>query len=186
MCVRSTTPDAVIVDIKMPPTHTNKGIVAAQQIHRDHPEIGVLVLSNYLESRNAMQLLAEVPERVGYVLKERVSDVAVLTDALQRIVDGGCVIDPTIVARLMRRPGRTPLDGLDRPGARRPPVDGRGTTNQAIGKALFLSAKTVETHVRLIFQKLGLEPSAEDHRRVLAVLALMRSNQGAISGEGLP
>jgi DNA-binding NarL/FixJ family response regulator len=184
--VRSTTPDAVIVDIKMPPTHTDEGIVAAQQIRRDHPAIGVLVLSNYLESRYAMQLLAEVPEGVGYLLKERVSDVAVLTDALQRIVDGGCVVDPTIVARLMRRAGRTPIDELTDRERDVLQLMAEGRTNQAIGKALFLSAKTVEAHVRMVFQKLGLEPSAADHRRVLAVLALLRSNRGATSGEGLP
>jgi DNA-binding NarL/FixJ family response regulator len=184
--VRSTTPNAVIVDIKMPPTHTDEGIVAAQEIRRDHPEVGVLVLSNYLESRYAMQLLAEVPERVGYLLKERVSDVAVLTEALQRIADGECVVDPTIVARLMRRPGPMPLGQLTDRERDVLGLMAEGRTNQAIGKALFLSAKTVETHVRLIFQKLGLEPSAEDHRRVLAVLALLRSNHGALSGEGLP
>jgi DNA-binding NarL/FixJ family response regulator len=184
--VRSNTPDAVIVDIKMPPTHTDEGIVAAQQIHRDHPKIGVLVLSNYLESRYAMQVLAEVPERVGYLLKERVSDVAVLTDALQRIVDGGCVVDPTIVARLMRRASRTPLDELTDRERDVLQSMAEGRTNQAIGKALFVSAKTVEAHVRVVFQKLGLEPSAEDHRRVLAVLALLRSTQGADAGEGLP
>jgi DNA-binding NarL/FixJ family response regulator len=133
-----------------------------------------------------MQLLADVPERVGYLLKERVSDVVVLTDALQRIVDGECVIDPTIVARLMRRSGRAPLDELTDRERDVLQLMAEGRTNQAIGTALFLSAKTVETYVRSIFQKLYLEPSAADHRRVLAVLALLRSNQGANSNEGLP
>jgi DNA-binding NarL/FixJ family response regulator len=184
--VHRTAPDAVIVDIRMPPTHSDEGIVAAQQIRRDHPDVGVLVLSNYLESRYALQLLAEVPRGVGYLLKERVSDVAVLTDALQRTVDGECVVDPTIVARLMRRADRTPLDELTDRERDVLQLMAEGRTNQAIGKALFLSAKTVETHVRLVFQKLGLEPSPDDHRRVLAVLALLRSQRAAIAEEGLP
>lgn len=175
--VRSTIPDAAIVDIRMPPTYTDEGIVAAHQIRHDHPDVGVLVLSNYIESRYAMQLLAEVPARVGYLLKERVSDLAVLTDALQRVVDGECVVDPAIVGRLMRRPSRTPLDELTDRERDVLQLMAEGRTNRAIGKALFLSAKTVETHVRLIFQKLDLEPSADDHRRVLAVLALLRSAQ---------
>jgi serine/threonine-protein kinase len=169
-------PDVAIVDIKMPPTHTDEGIVAAQQIRRDHPSVGVLVLSQYLESRYAMRLLEDVPERAGYLLKERVSDIAVLTDALKRIDEGECVIDPTIVSRLMRRPReRDPLDGLT---AREREVLGlmaEGRTNNAIGRALFLSGKTVEAHVHQIFQKLGLEQSTDDHRRVLAVLAFLRA-----------
>jgi DNA-binding NarL/FixJ family response regulator len=174
--VEASAPDVAIVDIKMPPTHTDEGIVAAQQIRRDHPSVGVLVLSQYLESRYAMRLLEDVPERAGYLLKERVSDIAVLTDALKRIDEGECVIDPTIVSRLMRRPReRDPLDGLT---AREREVLGlmaEGRTNNAIGRALFLSGKTVEAHVRQIFQKLGLEQSLDDHRRVLAVLAFLRA-----------
>jgi serine/threonine-protein kinase len=174
--VEASAPDVAIVDIKMPPTHTDEGIVAAQQIRRDHPSVGVLVLSQYLESRYAMRLLEDVPERAGYLLKERVSDIAVLTDALKRIDEGECVIDPTIVSRLMRRPReRDPLDGLT---AREREVLGlmaEGRTNNAIGRALFLSGKTVEAHVHQIFQKLGLEQSTDDHRRVLAVLAFLRA-----------
>ena len=182
--VDAVVPDVAIVDIKMPPTHTDEGIVAAHQIRRDHPSVGVLVLSSYLESTYAMQLLADVPERVGYLLKDRVSDVSVLADALQRIVDGDCVVDPTIVARLMVRPRqRNPLDDLTEREREVLGLMAEGRTNSAIGKALFLSAKTVETHVRLVFQKLGLEQSAADHRRVLAVLALLRSGGRS---EGLP
>ncbi len=174
--VNSSSPDVAIIDIKMPPTHTDEGIVAAQQIRHDHPAVGVLVLSSYLESRYAMQLLADVPERVGYLLKERVSDIAVVADALRRIVDGECVIDPTIVARLMRRPReRNPLDALTERERGVLGLMAEGRTNRAIGTALFMSSKTVETHVRLIFQKLALEQSGDDHRRILAVLALLRS-----------
>ena len=142
----------------------------------DHPDIGVLVLSNYLESRYAMQLLAEVPERVGYLLKERVSDVAILTDAppTHRRRRVRRRPDHRRAAR-SRRPSRTPLDELTDRERDVLQLMAEGHTNRAIGNALFLSAKTVETHVRLIFQKLGLEPSADDHRRVLAVLALLRS-----------
>src|SRR5918993_4104635 len=111
--VRLLRPDVAIIDIKMPPTHTDEGIAAAQQIRRDHPTIGALVLSQYLESRYAMRLLEEAPERVGYLLKERVSDIAVLADALKRIDEGECVIDPTIVTRLLKRSReRGPLDEL--------------------------------------------------------------------------
>ncbi|MDP8969375.1 MAG: response regulator transcription factor [Actinomycetota bacterium] len=174
--VAATVPDVAIVDIKMPPTHTDEGIVAAQDIRRRHPTIGVLVLSQYLESRYAMQLLTEVPERAGYLLKDKVSDVAVLVDAVKRIADGECVVDPTIVSKLMQRPRRrSPLDDLTEREREVLGLMAEGRTNPAIAKALYLSAKTVETHVRLIFQKLGLEQSPDDHRRVLAVLALLRS-----------
>ena len=101
--VERTRPDAAIVDIRMPPTHTDEGLVAAQEIRERHPEVGVLLLSHHLESRYAMRLLGEYPARVGYLLKDRVGDVAVLADALRRIGEGECVIDPTIVARLLKR-----------------------------------------------------------------------------------
>jgi serine/threonine-protein kinase len=173
--IERTSPDVAIVDIRMPPTHTDEGIVAAQAIAHTHPGVGVLLLSQYLDSAYAARLLADVPERAGYLLKDRVSDIAVLTDALRRITEGECVIDPTIVSRLMRRPReRDPLDGLT---AREREVLGlmaEGRTNNAIGRALFLSGKTVEAHVHQIFQKLGLEQSTDDHRRVLAVLAFLQ------------
>jgi serine/threonine-protein kinase len=174
--VAASAPDVAIVDIKMPPMHTDEGIVAARQIRRDHPSVGVLVLSQYLESGYAMRLLDEVPERAGYLLKDRVSDIAVVTDALKRIAEGECVIDPTIVSRLVRRPrNRDPLNLLtDREGEVLELI-AEGRTNQAIAQRLFLSGKTVEAHVRQIFQKLGLEPSPQDHRRVLAVLAFLRA-----------
>jgi DNA-binding NarL/FixJ family response regulator len=169
-------PDVVIVDIKMPPTHTDEGIVAAQAIRRDHPEVGVLVLSQYLDVGYAVRVLEDVPDRVGYLLKERVSDIAVLADALRRIDEGECVLDPTIVARLMkRRRQRRPLDVLTDREREVLARMAEGRTNQAIARDLFMSPKTVENHVHQIFQKLGLEPSADTHRRVVAVLMLLRT-----------
>ena len=174
-CVELDHPDVAIVDIKMPPTHTDEGIVAAQEIRRTHPPVGVLVLSQYLESRYAIRLLEDVPERVGYLLKERVSDIAVLADALKRIDEGECVIDPTIVARLVQRPRQhSPLDELTAREREVLALMAEGRTNRAISNDLYLSGKTVEAHVRQIFQKLGLQQSPDDHRRVLAVLALLR------------
>jgi DNA-binding NarL/FixJ family response regulator len=171
-------PDVAIVDIKMPPSHTDGGIVAAQTIRGQHPDIGVLVLSQYLASRYAIRLLEEVPERVGYLLKERVADIAVLGDALRRIDEGECVIDPTIVSRLIHKQRReSPIDELtDRERA----VLGliaEGRSNKAIGRHLYMSPKTVEAHVGHIFTKLGLAESADDHRRVLAVLAWLRVSE---------
>jgi DNA-binding NarL/FixJ family response regulator len=174
--VRLTGPDVAIVDIKMPPTHTEEGLVAAQAIRAEHPAVGVLVLSHYLESVYAMRLLQEHPERVGYLLKERVSDIAVLADALRRIAEGECVLDPTIVARLLRRPReRSPLHELTEREREVLGLMAEGRSNQAIGEQLFVSPKTVETHIRQIFQKLGLAGSPDAHRRVLAVLAFLRS-----------
>ena len=170
-------PDVVIVDIKMPPTHTDEGIVTAQAIRRDHPAVGVLVLSQYLDAEYAVRVLEDVPDRVGYLLKERVSDMAVLADALQRIDEGECVVDPTIVSRLFkRRREHRPLDVLTDRERGVLTMMAEGRTNQAIAHSLFMSAKTVENHVHQIFQKLRLEPSPDDHRRVLAVLMLLRSD----------
>ena len=168
-------PDVAIVDIKMPPTHSEEGLVAAAAIRDRHPGVGVLVLSHYLESRYAMRLLQEHPESVGYLLKDRVSDLAVLVDALHRIAEGECVVDPTIVARLVRRSrSRSPLAELTERELEVLSLMAEGRSNTAIGTALSLSTKTVEAHVRQIFMKLGLEEAADDHRRVLAVLAFLR------------
>ncbi len=169
-------PDLAIVDIRMPPTHTDEGLTASQELRRSQPELGILILSHYLESRYAMRLLQDQPERAGYLLKERVSDIAVLTDALRRIDDGECVLDPTIVARLIgRRRSPNPLVDLSEREVEVLGLMAEGRSNHAIGELLFVSHKTVESHVRQIFMKLGLEETPDDHRRVLAVLAYLRA-----------
>jgi DNA-binding NarL/FixJ family response regulator len=169
-------PDVAIVDIKMPPTHTDEGLVAAEQIRAAHPQVGVLVLSQYLESRYATRLLEHHPEASGYLLKERVSDIAVLADAIRRINEGECVLDPTIVGRLIKRPRhRGPLDELTGREREVLALIAEGRSNQAIADLLVLSPKTVEAHVGRVFAKLGLDESADYHRRVLAVLAFLRS-----------
>jgi DNA-binding NarL/FixJ family response regulator len=171
-----TRPDEAIVDNKMPPTHTDEGLVAGQEIRRRHPDIGVLVLSHYLDSRYALRLLEELPGGAGYLLKERVSDVAVLVDALHRVDQGECVVDPTIVSRLMsRRRERGPLDELTEREREVLSLMAEGHANAAICARLFLSPKTVESHVRQIFLKLGLRESSDLHRRVSAVLTFLRS-----------
>ena len=173
--VSVTRPDVAIVDIRMPPTHTDEGLVAAHEIRRSHPAVGVLVLSHYLESRYAMRLLEENDERSGYLLKERVSDVAVLLDALRRIDEGECVVDPTIVSRLVRKPrDQGPLDELTDRELEVLGLMAEGHSNDGICKKLVLSPKTVETHVRHILLKLGIGETTEHHRRVLAVLAYLR------------
>jgi DNA-binding NarL/FixJ family response regulator len=173
--VASYEPDVAVVDIRMPPTHTDEGLVAASRIRSTHVGVGVLVLSHHVESTYAMRLLEEHPERSGYLLKERVSDLAVLVDALERIHDGECVLDPTIVARLVGRAREeSPLDELT--GREREVLSlmAEGHSNDAICRKLFLSPKTVETHVRHILLKLGIGETPDYHRRVLAVLAYLR------------
>jgi DNA-binding NarL/FixJ family response regulator len=169
-------PDVAIVDIKMPPTHTDEGLVAAEQIRSSHPGTGVLVLSQYLESRYATRLLEHHPEALGYLLKERVSDIGALKDAIQRIADGECVLDPTIVTRLLKRPRRPgPLDELTDREREVLALIAEGRSNQGIAQTLVLSPKTVEAHVGRILAKLGLDDTPDYHRRVLAVLAFLRA-----------
>ena len=173
--VALTCPDVAIVDIKMPPTHTDEGLVAAHAIRSSHPATGVLVLSHYIESRYAMRLLEEHPERCGYLLKERVSDLAVLLDALRRIDDDECVLDPTIVARLIRRSREdSPLDELSPRELEVLALMAEGHSNEGICNLLFLSPKTVQTHVGHILAKLGIGDTPDYHRRVLAVLTYLR------------
>jgi DNA-binding NarL/FixJ family response regulator len=178
--VQLTQPDAAIVDIRMPPTHTDEGLVAAQQIRAAHPEVGVLLLSQYVEPSYAMRLLKEHPERVGYLLKERVFDVAILVDALRRLADGETVIDPTIVSRLVgRRRREDPLEELTEREGEVLGLVAEGLSNKAIAARLFVTERTVEAHVKQIFLKLRLETNPASHRRVLAVLAYLRAGVGA-------
>jgi serine/threonine-protein kinase len=174
--VASHQPDVAILDIRLPPSHTDEGLVAATAIRERHPGVGVLVLSHHLDSEYAVRLLEETPERAGYMLKERVSDLALLLDALRRIADGDCVVDPAIVSRLMaRRRARGPLDELTEREREVLALIAEGRSNKALCETLFLSPKTVEGHIRQIFMKLGLQDSPDQHRRVLAVLAFLRS-----------
>jgi DNA-binding NarL/FixJ family response regulator len=174
--VALTQPDAAIVDIRMPPTHTDEGLVAAGQIRAEHPNVGVLILSQYVEPRYAMQLLEQHPERVGYLLKERVFDVAILIDALRRLGDGETVIDPTIVSRLLGRQRRTdPIQELTAREREVLALVAEGLSNRAIAERLFVTERTVEAHVKQIFLKLDLTSDASSHRRVLAVLAFLRT-----------
>jgi DNA-binding NarL/FixJ family response regulator len=175
--VRAARPDAVIVDIRMPPTYTDEGLVAARKIRAEHPGIGVLVLSQFIEPSYALRLIQDRPEGVGYLLKERIFEVANLTDALDRIKAGETVIDPAIVTRLVgRRRSPDPLEALT---ARELEVLGliaEGLSNKAIAARLFIAERTVETHVTQTFIKLGLAETTTMHRRVLVVLAYLRSN----------
>lgn len=174
--VRGTQPDAAIVDIRMPPTHTDEGLVAASMIRTELPEVAVLILSQYIEPSYALRLLEEHPERVGYLLKERVFDVALLVDALRRLGDGECVIDPTIVSRLVgRRRRQDPLEELTPREREALELVAEGLSNKAIAARLVVTERTVEAHVKQIFMKLGLDANPDSHRRVLAVLAYLRS-----------
>ena len=169
-------PDVAIVDIRMPPGHGSDGLIAAQEIRRRHPEVGVLVLSHHLDSRYATRLLEDAPERAGYLLKERVSDLAVLADGLRRIDRGECVIDPAIVTQLFARKRRQgPLNELTDREREVLALIAEGHSNRSIATKLFLSGKTIESHISQIFVKLGLRDSPDGHRRVLAVLTYLRS-----------
>jgi DNA-binding NarL/FixJ family response regulator len=177
--VRSYQPDVAIVDIRMPPTHSDEGLVAAQQIRTEHPATGVLVLSEYVEPSYAMRLIEEHPERVGYLLKERVFDVAILVDALRRIADDETVVDPTIVSRLVgRRRRQDPLEQLTPREREVLALVAEGLSNRAIATRLFVTERTVEAHTHQIFAKLRLETNPDSHRRVLAVLAYLRTGRG--------
>jgi DNA-binding NarL/FixJ family response regulator len=168
-------PEVAIIDIRLPPTFTDEGLRAADLLRTRHPGTAILVLSQYLDAGYALRLLESFPSGVGYLLKDRVSQVAVLIDAVERVVAGECVVDPSIVTRLVSRAGPAGPLGVLTPRERDVlSLMAEGRTNVAIGQRLFLSEKTVEGNVRRIFDKLGLTDTAEDNRRVLAVLAFLR------------
>jgi len=173
--VRSYKPDVAIVDIRMPPTHTDEGLQAAKEIREKHAETGVLVLSQYLEAGYAMELLSESAEGVGYLLKDRVSDVEEFRAAVRRVAEGGSALDPAIVSQLVGRRRRDdPLGELTPREREVLELMAEGRTNQAIAERLVVTERAIEKHVTNIFAKLRLAPAAEDHRRVLAVLAFLR------------
>ena len=174
--IRADPPEAVVVDIRMPPTQTREGLEAATRIRADHPQVGVLVLSQYVEPHHAVQLLQDGAGGVGYLLKDRVADVHKVLDAVRRVAAGGSVIDPEVVAQLVgRRRTRDPIQELTERERQVLALMAEGRSNQAIGERLFLSPKTVEAHVHSIFTRLGLHAAPDDHRRVLAVLAFLRA-----------
>jgi DNA-binding NarL/FixJ family response regulator len=169
-------PDVVVLDVRMPPTHTTEGLEAARRIRATYPNVAILVLSQYVETRYAVDLLREDPAGIGYLLKERVTRVADLAEAVRRVAAGGSVIDPEVVSRLLgRQRVHSPLDELTPREREILGLMAEGRSNQAIADRLVLELKTIEGHVRAIFSKLGLEPASEDHRRVLAVLAYLRT-----------
>ena len=173
--VEADVPDVVVVDVRMPPTHTTEGLEAARTLRARYPRLGVLVLSQYVETRYAVDLVRDDPAGIGYLLKDRVTRLADLADAVQRVAAGGSVIDPEVVARLLGRPRRhSPLDELTRREREILGLMAEGRSNQGIADRLNLELKTVEGHVGQILSKLALEPSSDDHRRVLAVLTYLR------------
>ncbi len=174
--VRSYNPNVAIIDIRMPPTHTDEGLRAAREIREKHPETGVLVLSQYVESAYAMDLLADSAEGVGYLLKDRVADVGEFADAVRRVAEGGSALDPTVVSQLVgRRRGDDPLDDLTPREREVLELMAEGRSNQGIAERLVITERAVEKHVTSIFGKLRLAAAPEDHRRVLAVLTCLRS-----------
>jgi DNA-binding NarL/FixJ family response regulator len=174
--VRDDPPDVAVVDVKMPPTHTVEGLVAAETIRSELPQVGVLVLSQYVETHYAVRLVEPGSGSVGYLLKDRVSDLDAFADAIRRVAAGGLVIDPEVAARLVRRARvDNPLDRLSEREREVLSLMAEGRSNRAIGQALSLNAKTVEAHITSIFTKLDLAPAPDDHRRVLAVLAFLRN-----------
>jgi DNA-binding NarL/FixJ family response regulator len=169
-------PDAVVLDIRLPPTHTDEGLRAALRIRAEHPAVGVLVLSQYLEVGLAMKLLADSAEGVGYLLKDRISDVKDFLGAVTRVGTGGSALDPTIVTTLLRRRrSDDPLAQLTRREREVLELMATGSSNQGIADALVITVRAVEKYVSTIFDKLGLPATGSESRRVLAVLLYLRS-----------
>ena len=173
--VETSRPDVVLTDIRMPPDQSTEGLQAALEIRRRWPGTAVIVLSQHVETEHLFELLAGDPRGIGYVLKERVADVAQFTGAIRRVAAGESVIDSQVVSRLVARPRRdSPLETLTERELAVLALMAEGRSNHAIAAQLYMSPKTVETHVGSLFAKLGLLPAAEDHRRVLAVLTYLR------------
>jgi DNA-binding NarL/FixJ family response regulator len=168
-------PDVVLADIRMPPTQTTEGLQAAVQIRRQWPGTAVVVVSQHVETGHLFELLADDPRGIGYVLKDRVADIAQFTGTIRRVAAGESVIDPQVVGRLVARPRRdSPMQTLTERELAVLAMMAEGYSNQAIASKLYLSGKTIETHVGNVFAKLGLAPAADNHRRVLAVLTYLR------------
>jgi DNA-binding NarL/FixJ family response regulator len=175
--VEATLPDVAIVDIRMPPTHTDEGVRAAHDIRARHPNVAVLVLSQFIRPSYALELLSGGTEGLGYLLKDRVSDLGQLASSVRRVADGESVLDPLVVEQLVSRPrsGPDPLDGLTEREREVLELMAQGRTNQAIGQQLYITEHTVEKHVKNILGKLHIPTGADDHRRVLAVLTYLNS-----------
>jgi DNA-binding NarL/FixJ family response regulator len=169
-------PAAAIIDIRMPPGHSAEGIEAAAEIRRGHPDVGLLLLSQHVDTHHAMRLMTEFRRGVGYLLKDRVSDLAAFANDVRRVAGGDCVIDAELVARLVnKKRERDPLADLTDQERKVLALMAQGRSNSALSAELHLSGKTIEAHVRSIFTKLNLAPDPDDHRRVLAVLTFLRS-----------
>jgi DNA-binding NarL/FixJ family response regulator len=171
--VRSYSPAVAVVDIRMPPTHTDEGLRAAKDIREKYPDTGVLVLSQYIEPEYAMELLADSAEGVGYLLKDRVSDINEFAGAVRRVAEGGSALDPTVVSQLVGRRRDDPLGDLTPREREVLGLMAEGRSNAGIAERLVVTERAVEKHVTSIFSKLRLATAPEDHRRVLAVLAFL-------------
>ena len=173
---RTDRPDVVVTDIQMPPDHADDGLRAALEIRSDQPGVGVLVLSQFLEDRYAFDLVADGAQGVGYLLKEKVGDLRVFTDAVRRVADGGSALDPDVVARLVgRRRRSSPLDNLTKRETEVLSLIAEGYSNAGVARELVVTVAAVERHVTSIFDKLGLQQSPDQHRRVLAVLNYLQA-----------
>ncbi|MGV8978197.1 MAG: response regulator transcription factor [Cellulomonas sp.] len=172
-------PDVAVIDVRMPPTHTDEGIRAAVALHRTNPATAVMVLSTYVDPPWAMTLLAAIPDGVGYLLKDTVSDVRALVDALHRVAGGGVALDPEVVAALVTQRRRTaPLSNMTERELTVLALIAQGRSNTGIAAEMFLSVKTIETHVAAVFRNLSLDPSIGDNRRVKAALAYLGATPG--------